>query len=94
MNSSSVTIIWISRLSDAVMGPSLLKEFPQVEQYTRLQKFGSFLVKKGNQNLKETQVAYADSTLFDVFTIPIISGDAKTALRDPHSLVITERMAK
>ncbi len=81
-------------LSDAVMGPSLLKEFPQVEQYTRLQKFGSFLVKKGDQNLKETQVAYADSTLFDVFTLPIISGDAKTALRDPHSVVITERMAK
>lgn len=80
-------------LSDAVMGPSLLKEFPQVEQYARLQKFGTFLVKKGDQNLKETQVAYADSTLFDVFTLPIISGDAKTALRDRHSVVITERMA-
>ncbi len=39
-------------------------------------------------------VAYGDSTLFDVFTSPMISGDPKTALREPHSLVISEKIAK
>jgi putative ABC transport system permease protein len=80
-------------VADAAMGPALAREFPQVEQYTRLQQYGSFLVKKGNQDLRETKVAFADSSLFEVFTLPMISGDPKTALRDPHSLVITERMA-
>jgi putative ABC transport system permease protein len=80
-------------VSDAIMGPALLREFPQVEKYTRLQQYGSFLVKKGNQDLREVKVAFADSSLFEVFTLPMISGDPKTALRDPRSLVITERMA-
>jgi putative ABC transport system permease protein len=81
-------------VSNAAMGPTLIREFPQVEQYTRIQPFGSFLVKKGSENLRETKVAFADSTLFEVFTLPMISGDAKTALKDPRSLVITERMAQ
>jgi putative ABC transport system permease protein len=80
-------------VSDAGMGPALLREFPQVEHYSRIQQYGSFLVKKGNQDLRETSVAFADSTLFEVFTLPMISGDPKTALKEAHSLVISERMA-
>jgi putative ABC transport system permease protein len=80
--------------SPALMGPEIVKEFAQVQQYTRLQWYGSFLVKKGNENLQEGRVAYGDSTLFAVFTLPMISGNPKTALKDPYSLVITERIAK
>src|SRR5204862_3262846 len=55
---------------------------------------GIILVKKVNENIKEEIVFFADSTLFDVFTLPLIEGDPKTALREPHSLVITEKIAK
>ncbi len=81
-------------VAPAMMGPTMVKEFPQVEQYTRIRWYGSFLVRKGNENLKEGKVAYGDSTLFDVFTLPMLAGDPKTALKEPHSLVITETMAK
>ncbi len=78
----------------AVMGPTMLREMPQVQQYVRINWHGSFLVKKGDENIQEQRVAYADSTLFDVFTLPVIAGDAKTALKDYHSLVITETIAR
>src|SRR3954452_6173035 len=78
----------------ALMGTTMVKEFPQVKQYTRIRWYGSFLVRKGNENLKEGRVAYGDSTLFDVFTLPMIAGDPKAALKEPHSLVITESIAK
>jgi putative ABC transport system permease protein len=77
-----------------LMGPTMVKEFPQVEQYTRIRWYGSFLVRKGNENLKEGRVAFGDSTLFNVFTLPMIAGNPKTALKEPHSLVITESIAK
>jgi len=76
------------------MGPTLRKDFPQVEQYVRFRNYGGFLVKKGNENLQEDKVVYTDSTLFNVFTLPMIAGNAKTALKDPKSVVITERIAK
>ena len=81
-------------VAPALMGPTMVKEFPAVQQYTRLRWYGGFLVRKGNQNLREGRVGYGDSTLFDVFSFPILDGDSRTALREPHSLVLTETMAK
>ena len=81
-------------ITPALLGPTMVKEFPQVEQYTRIRWYGSFLVKKGNENIQEGRVGFADSTLFEVFTLPMIAGDPKTALKEPHSLVITEKIAK
>ncbi|MGA9292035.1 MAG: FtsX-like permease family protein, partial [Ignavibacteriaceae bacterium] len=37
---------------------------------------------------------WADSTLFDVFTLPFISGNPKTALTQPNTVVITESTAQ
>ena len=78
----------------ALLGSTMVREIPQVEQYTRLRWYGSFLVKKGTENIQEGRVGYADSSLFDVFTLPLIAGNGKTALKDYHSLVITETIAK
>ncbi len=75
------------------MGPTLKKDYPEVEQYVRFRGYGGFLVKKGNENVHEEKVIYVDSTLFDVFTLPMIAGDPKTALKDPNSVVITEKIA-
>jgi len=80
-------------VSPALLGITMVREFPEVEQYTRLRWYGSFRVKKGNENIQEDRIGFADSTLFDVFTLPVIAGNPKTALTEPHSLVITEKIA-
>lgn len=78
----------------ALLGTEAVRQLPQVEQYTRLRWHGSFLVRKGEFNVSEWRVGYADSTLFEVFTLPMISGNPATALKNPRSLVITESIAK
>lgn len=67
--------------------------FPEVEEVARLRDRGGFMVKKGTQSIEETSMIYADPTIFSVFTIPFLSGDPKTALKDPKSIVITDEMA-
>jgi putative ABC transport system permease protein len=76
------------------LGATLKKDFPQVEQYVRFRDYGGFRVKKGVENVQEQSVIHVDSTLFDVFTLPLVAGDAKTALNDPTSIVISEVAAK
>jgi putative ABC transport system permease protein len=77
------------------MGATLKKDYPQVEQFTRIYASeGSKLFKKDNVYITEDRVVYADSTLFDVFTFPAIAGDAKTALNEPNTVVLTESTAK
>lgn len=80
--------------SDA-MGAAMKKDYPQVEEFARLYaSSGSKLIKRGDQYINEARAAHADSTLFKVFTLPAISGDTKTALNEPNTVVITESTAK
>src|SRR5580658_9316937 len=81
-------------VAPAPAGPTFLRDYPDVEKEVRFRTNGGRLVKKGNQNIKEESVILADSTLFDVFTLPMIAGDPHTALKDAHTVVITERMAE
>lgn len=78
----------------AIMGPTFTKDYPQIEGYVRFKNYGNFVIGKGTENIKEDKGVYADSSLFDIFTLPMIAGDPKTALKEPHSLVITESTAK
>lgn len=77
------------------MGPTLKKDFPQVEQYARIYTSdGPKRIKKGDMFITEQNVMNADSTLFDVFTLPAVAGDINTALDEPNTVVITETMAQ
>lgn len=77
-----------------MMGATLKKDYPQVEQYVRFyNSTGSKLVKKNKEFINEPAVTHADSTLFDVFTLPAITGDTKNALNEPNTVVITQSTA-
>ena len=77
------------------MGETLKNDYPEVENYVRLYaNQGAKLIKKNDGYIRESAVVHADSTLFDVFTLPAIIGKTKTALNEPNTVVITERAAK
>jgi putative ABC transport system permease protein len=82
----------------AVCMPPLAKtlkaEYPYVENAVRLKNAGTSHVKKGNFNISENKIAFADPSLFDVFTLPMINGNPASALTEPNSVVITETTAK
>ncbi|MDO6432908.1 ABC transporter permease [Flavitalea sp. BT771] len=75
------------------MGAAMKRDYPEVQQFVRFRGYGGMLVKKGQQNIQENRVTYTDSTLFSVFTLPMIQGDPGRALAEPRSVVITEKMA-
>ncbi|HSF45034.1 MAG TPA: ABC transporter permease, partial [Chitinophagaceae bacterium] len=81
-------------VSSDPMGATLKKDNPQIEQFVRIYaSSGSKLLKKGDGYLDEQKIAYADSTFFDVFSFPLISGNAKTVLSDPNTAVVSETAA-
>ncbi len=76
------------------LAQTLKNDFPYIENTVRLKNAGSRHVKKGTTNILENKLAYADPSLFDVFTLPMINGSPTTALAEPNSVVLTETMAK
>ncbi len=75
------------------LAPALRAEFPQIVSAARIIPMGTFFCQVGEKGFYEQDVAYADPELFDIFTIPFISGDPKTALAKPHALVIDAELA-
>ena len=78
-----------------MMGQLMMKDVPSIENYTRIYNSnGSKMIKKANAFVIEEHVAHVDSTFFDVFTLPALAGNTRTALNEPNTVVITESTAK
>lgn len=81
--------------SSDMLGQTFKKDFPEVENYTRIyNSSGSKLIKKGSQFITEKKVAHADSTFFNLFDLPAVTGNTHTALNEPNTVVITEATAQ
>ena len=81
-------------VSPAPVAAALKNDFPEIEQVARFRNQGGNSVKKGNQNIREDMMIYADRSILDIFTLPMIYGNPATALTEPHTIIITERIAK
>ena len=75
------------------MAPALQANFPEVLKTVRISYSGRYLSYQ-DKKIPNSQIMYADSTFFDIFTFPIISGDRQKALVNPYSIILTESMAK
>ncbi|MGB0868382.1 MAG: FtsX-like permease family protein [Flavobacteriales bacterium] len=75
-------------------GPTLKQDYPEVENFVRFMGGQNrYEVSYEDHLLSETNIWMTDSTIFDVFTYNLLSGDKKTALTRPRSIVLTETLA-
>ena len=79
--------------TSAPLGPFLQSNIPEILSYTRLHN-AEMIVEYKNKKFPEKEFFFADPSFFKVFTFPLVSGNAVTALKEPNSIVITEKAAK
>jgi len=73
--------------------PLLKESFPEIETTTRFLQDND-VMRVGENKFTENKIIWSDDHFFDVFAITFIEGDARTALKEPNSIVITKEMAK
>jgi putative ABC transport system permease protein len=78
--------------TSAPLGPALVNEFADIDKAVRFGTNG-FLISYENKLFFEN-VFFTDPEIFDVFKFPLIKGDPKAVLKEPHSIVISEEMEK
>ncbi|RRQ50391.1 ABC transporter permease [Maribacter algicola] len=79
---------------NAPVGPALKSDFPEVVEKVQFSGRDDVLLEYNERSFQESNCFYMDPTVFDVFTWPLISGNPKTALEAPYSIVLTESTAK
>jgi len=100
----NMTAIW--NPDGGIMGSSLIPlaesldlEFPSITSTLRINTPGSQLInlEDSNGNIRaysEDNVLAVDSTFFKFFNIPLLEGDANTALDLKNSVILTETLAR
>jgi putative ABC transport system permease protein len=83
-----------SATTAAPMAATLAQEFPEVENAGRLWPVSRVLVSHGEKRFYEDNLLFADASVLSMFSFPLVQGEAKTALAEPNSIVITEAMAQ
>src|SRR5674476_941651 len=81
----------------SVMPPvaqTMKADFPEVLDATRIRDYGKPHLICSNKSFKEDAFAFVDPNFFEVFTLQLIEGDAKTALAAPNTVVITKALAR
>jgi putative ABC transport system permease protein len=73
-------------------GPRFTANVTGIKSFVRVQS-GQKDIKKGTE-VQSQEVLMADSNFFSVFSFPLQSGNAKTCLLQPHSIVLSEDAAE
>ncbi len=88
-------LAWQSATSYPAIGPTLKKDFPEVDNFCRLID-NNVLLSNDARNVKfnETKGYYADPSSINMLGIQLIKGNAVTALNAPDKIIVSESMAK
>ncbi|MAM19812.1 MAG: ABC transporter permease [Christiangramia sp.] len=75
-----------------LQGPRFAENVSGITSFVRVQGATEDM-KNGNEIYSQSALR-VDSTFLSVFSFPVIEGNAKTALSEPHSIVVTEDFAQ
>ncbi len=76
------------------IGPDMKKEFPEVEDFVRMSTLRVAYLNVDNKAFRVDRICYASPSLLEVFSFKLESGNARTALIDPFSIVLSEQTAE
>ncbi|HEX5025080.1 MAG TPA: ABC transporter permease [Agriterribacter sp.] len=76
-----------------LQGPRFTQNVPGITSFVRVQG-GAEDIKIGTEVQEQGGVLHVDSNFFSVFTFRLLSGSPGTCLTEPHSIVLSEDVAK
>lgn len=92
-NQQGVQSLKLSTISPP-FGYYMPNDFPEIQKMTRLFNNGNTPLRYKDKLINQDNVYFADENLFDVFSVQVLKGNPKTALKDPFSVMLTEEVAK
>src|SRR6185312_654247 len=75
------------------LGLAIKKDYPEVEAVVRLNEYAAnFLLTVGDKHFS-LHGEFADSDFLKMFSLPLLQGNAATALNSPNGIVLTQQLA-
>lgn len=75
-------------------GPDAQSEFPEIQSFCRISPHHETFMVKGESKIKSSNICFADSTFFRLFSFKLYSGNPANVLNQPYSIVLTKSLAE
>lgn len=77
-----------------VLAEVLKEQFPQIEKAIRVRNVPGFRLKLKDEFISIDDPIATDSDIFDIFTLPLVSGSNKNLLDDQNSIIISRDLSE
>jgi len=74
--------------------PVWKERIPEIREAARFVILPKLLFRVEDKVFYETRIKAADSGILKIFTYPLLLGEAQNAFRDPHSIILSEKLSK
>ncbi len=78
----------------SAIGKAMQDDFPEVINHTRVEPFGKQIIANGDKKFDDEVVLAVDNSFLTMFSYPVVAGDVQTALKDPHTAILSESSAR
>ncbi len=85
--------LFVPNIPEPLIG-HIREEIPNIENAVCIVRGGRTLTSREDKRFYEDEYIYVDPEIFNIFTIPFVLGDPKSALERPNTVVITQRIAE
>jgi len=76
------------------VGKALDDDYEEVINHARLMPAGEKIVMHNEKKLSELNTFFADNSFLSMFSYPVLAGDKHTMMKQPHTIAITENLAR
>ncbi|WP_184550330.1 ABC transporter permease [Mucilaginibacter sp. FT3.2] len=80
-------------VTSAPFGPALKKDYPEVEEFARIDAEGGGKIAYNDKQINEGGIFFTDNGIFNIFSYHFLSGDPVLALSKPQTVVLTKTLA-
>ncbi len=85
--------LFVPNIPEPLIG-HVREEIPNIENAVCIVRGGQALISREDTRFYEDEYIYVDPEFFNIFTIPFVLGDSKSALARPNTVVITHSIAE
>ena len=85
-----------SAMTYSGVGPLMVARLPGVARQVRLARWigNDIVFQHEDKAVREQDFFFAEPSVFEVFSFSLLKGDPKTALAEPNSVILSEKVAK
>lgn len=88
------SLVQHSTMTYSGIGRAMKQEIPEVEAYCRVTPYRVEVISWLDKKIADQRVIAVDASFLSMFTYTLLAGDQKSALQQPNSVIVSEKMAR